>query len=132
MLYVEDEESDTLFMQRAFASLGLSAALNLVADGRAAIKYLSGDGVYAKREAHPIPDLVLLDLSLPAVHGFDVLRWIRRHPDYSRLPVVIFSGTTHDSDKQQAQELGATDFIQKPNSGLKFPEVVRKLKEKWL
>ena len=129
---MEDEESDALFMQRAFTSAGLESVLRIVGDGRTAIAYLSGSGVYGDRDSYPVPAVVLLDLNLPGVHGFQVLKWIRSHPDYTGIPVLIFSGTTHASDKAKALELGANEFVQKPTSGMKFPELVRSLKEKWL
>ncbi len=61
-----------------------------------------------------------------------MLEWIRNHPDYERLPVVIFSSSSREDDRLRAQALGAEDFWAKPNSGLKFGEVVDKLREKWL
>src|SRR5512133_1166228 len=91
VLYVEDEEFDRFLMERAFAKAGLRGALQTVNDGRAAIQYLSGMNEYADRERHPLPAVVLLDLNLPEVHGFDVLRWIRSQPGHSHLPVVVFS-----------------------------------------
>ncbi len=132
VLYVEDEESDATFMERAFAEKGLAQTLRLVATGRAAIDYLSGSGEFGDREKYPEPALVLLDLNLPQVSGFGVLEWIQNNPDYARLPVVVFSSSTRDDDRVKAQELGAHDFIPKPSSGLKFGEVVDFLLERWL
>jgi CheY-like chemotaxis protein len=61
-----------------------------------------------------------------------VLEWIRNHPDYARLPVLVFSSSTREDDRTKALELGADEFVAKPNSGLKFGEVVEGLKERWL
>src|SRR5215469_12313991 len=80
VLYVEDEEGDRLFMGLAFAKEGLEGALRTVNDGKSAQNYLSGKGMYADREKHPLPTVVLLDLNLPEVHGFEVLEWIRAQP----------------------------------------------------
>src|SRR5215831_192587 len=88
VLYVEDEETDRFLMGWAFAREKLKAALRMVKDGRLAVSYLSGTGAYADRRAHPMPMVVLLDLNLPELHGFDVLKWIRAHAVHSRLPVV--------------------------------------------
>jgi len=131
-LYVEDEEGDALFMRIAFQRAGLAEALQLVADGRAAIKYLSGVNGYENRSEHPLPAVVLLDLNLPEVPGFEVLRWMRRQPEHEATPVVVFSSSTRDEDKAKARELGANDFVEKPSSGTKFGEVVERLREKWL
>ena len=89
VLYVEDEESDVFFMQRAFEGEGLASAFQTVGDGQTAINYLAGEGVYAERDRYPLPTLVLLDLNLPVLSGFDVLRWIRRNGASKRLPVVL-------------------------------------------
>lgn len=132
VLYVEDEESDALLMERAFASEGRGLALRLVRDGRSAIRYLSGANGYENREENPVPALVLLDLNLPQVHGFDVLRWMRQQPQYVTTPVIIFSSSSREEDKERALVLGANEFVEKPNSGLKFRNVVAELRETWL
>jgi CheY-like chemotaxis protein len=132
VLYVEDEESDALFMQRAFEVKGLSGKLRLVGDGREAIQYLSGAVQFGDREKYPVPALVLLDLNLPQVPGFAVLEWMRNNPDYARTPVVVFSSSTREEDRARARELGANDFVPKPSSGLRFGEAVETLRTKWL
>ena len=132
MLYVEDEENDRFFMEMAFGREGLATSLHTVNDGQAAIDYLTGLGNYADREMHPLPALVLLDLNLPEVLGFEVLQWIRAHPTHRTLPVVIFSSSEREEDRARAGLLGANEFIKKPSSGLSFQELARKLKEQWL
>jgi signal transduction histidine kinase/ActR/RegA family two-component response regulator len=132
VLYVEDEETDATFMRIAFAKKGLDSALRVVGDGRAAIQYLSGTEEYADRREYPLPSVVLLDLNLPQVPGFEVLKWMRNQPEFARTPVVVFSSSTREDDRAQALELGATSFLTKPNSGMKFGDVVDALKEKWL
>ena len=114
VLYVEDEESDAFFMERAFAVAGLRSALRVVSDGRAAIEYLSGTGVYAKRNEYPVPTVVLLDLNLLSMPGFEVLQWMRSQPRFAATPVVIFSSSPRDEDKEKARELGANEFLEKP------------------
>lgn len=132
VLYVEDEESDAVFMKKAFASKGLESALRWVGSGRAAIDYLSGAGMYRQRKEYPLPTVVVLDLNLPEVPGFEVLKWMRNHPDFAATPVVVFSSSTREHDRLKARELGATEFLGKPKSGSDFTEVVQQLKEKWL
>jgi CheY-like chemotaxis protein len=132
VLYVEDEEGDAHFMKQAFRRNGLAERIRLVRDGRAAIDYLSGAREYSDRETYPVPALVLLDLNLPQVPGFQVLKWIRNHPDYARTPVVVFTSSTREDDRVKARELGAHDFIAKPSSWLGFVQVVETLKATWL
>ncbi|HVM48795.1 MAG TPA: response regulator [Candidatus Acidoferrum sp.] len=132
VLYVEDEETDRFLMERAFAKEGLQAVLRMVEHGRAAIEYLSGDGAYARREDHPLPGVVLLDLNLPEVHGFEVLKWIRAHPVHAGLPVVVFTSSERPEDRERAALLGANEYWQKPGSPALLREVARKLHDRWL
>lgn len=131
VLYVEDEESDRLLMQFAFEKAGLEPVLRMVTHGQAAIDYLSGTGPYANRAEYPLPALVLLDLNLPEVHGFDVLKWIRSQPAHRELPVVVFTSSAREEDRRRAELLGATDFVQKRVMSDGFDEVVRVFSERW-
>ncbi len=132
VLYVEDEESDRFLMRLAFQKVGLESALRMVDHGQGAIDYLSGSGEYGERGKYPIPGVVLLDLNLPEVHGFDVLKWIRAHPAHSGLPVVVFTSSAREEDRDRAELLGANDFLQKPGMPGGFQEVARRLSEQWL
>jgi CheY-like chemotaxis protein len=115
-------------MRTAFAREGLGDALQTVNDGRLAVEYLSGGDL----DEQPKPCVVLLDLNLPEMHGFDVLKWIRAHPLHSELPVVVFTSSERAEDRAQAKLLGANDFLQKPNSVAGFQGVARMLSERYL
>jgi CheY-like chemotaxis protein len=128
VLYVEDEVDDAFFMRRSFRRAGLEESLSVVEDGQAAIDYLSGRGVFAHRLKYPLPSLVLLDLNLPTVSGFQVLEWIRQQPEFRRLAVVIFSSSARAEDRLRARELGASDYVEKPDSGMDFDTVLVALK----
>jgi CheY-like chemotaxis protein len=132
ILYVEDEETDRFLMRLAFAIQGLAEALRMVKDGKTAQDYLSGADVYEDRQKHPLPALVLLDLHLPEVNGFDVLQWIRAHPLHSSLPVVVFTSSDRDEDRARARLLGANEFLTKPRSPLRLREFVKQLNQRWL
>jgi CheY-like chemotaxis protein len=131
VLYVEDEEPDRLFMQIAFQKAGIPAALRTAVNGQDAIDYLSGIGPYVDRSQHPLPSLVLLDLNMPLLPGFKVLEWVRVHPTFRALPVIIFTSSTKDEDKAQAKALRATDYIIKPFAMTKWAEIALHLKETW-
>lgn len=132
LLYVEDEEFDRMLMEMAFARVGLAPLLRMVSDGRAAIQYLSGCGPFANRANFPMPAVVLLDLHLPEMHGFDVLKWIRSHPLHGNLPVVVFTSSERPEDQTAAESLRANDFLVKPSAPHKLREIVKGLGEKWL
>ncbi len=131
VLYVEDEEFDALFMRRAFKKAGLEQMLQVVGDGQEAMDYLSGNAPFQDRTQHPLPLLVLLDLNLPVVSGFDVLQWMRTQPGLRHLPVVVFSSSARAEDRLKADELGASDYVPKPQSGLEFSDVVQQLQRRW-
>ena len=80
VLYAEDDENDVFFMERAFSKLQLRDALRVVPNGRAALEYLSGAGVFADRTKHPLPELLLLDVKMPEMSGLEVLKWARARP----------------------------------------------------
>ena len=129
LLYVEDEENDVFFLQRALARAGVVVRFQSVCDGGKAIACLAGEPPYAGRD---LPDLVLLDLNLPVRSGFEVLEWLRRQPGLGAIPVVVFSSSGRAEDREKARSLGASDYLLKPASSQQLVEIVRELEAKWL
>lgn len=132
ILHADDDANDRLLVQIAFARAGLSCVLRDAADGEEAISYLKGDGEYADRGRHPLPDLVLLDLKLPRKTGFEVLEWIRNNSETQDLPVVILSSSSHEKDITQAHEMGASDYFTKPVSIRQLQALLKEICQKWL
>jgi CheY-like chemotaxis protein len=132
ILYVEDEEDDLFFMRRAFKRFDRDVALHAAPHGKEAIAYLNGDRTYGDREQFPLPDLILLDLNLPVLSGFEVLQWIREQSRFEGVPVVVFSSSGREDDLEKARELKANDYVLKPTSGLAFAEVAQLLRQRWL
>ncbi len=132
VLYVEDEEFDALFMRRAFKNAGLEGVLQVVTDGKQALDYLINRPPFDDTGKYPLPALVLLDLNLPIVSGFEVLEQMKRDPALANLPVVIFSSSPRPEDRLRAKDLGANRYIEKPTSAMDFGDVVYQLKEEWL
>jgi CheY-like chemotaxis protein len=124
ILLVEDDPDDALLIQRAFQKAGFHNTLNVVPDGRQAVAYLSGVGVFANREKFPLPFLILLDLRMAGLDGFDVLRWIRADPGLNRLLVVVLTSSNLQADVDRAYELGANSYLVKP---LEFDEMTHLL-----
>jgi len=131
-LYVEDEEDDALFMQMAFKRVGAEGTLRVVKDGRSALAYLKGEDGYADRAAHPLPALILLDLNLPHLSGFEVLSWIRAQTSFRETPVVIFSSSGRPEDRSKAESQGANHYALKPMSMFQFVDLAAELRKRWL
>src|SRR3954447_9263903 len=110
ILLVEDRQDDVLLVLRSFEKAGIQIPIQVVTDGEQALAYLSGSGKYSKREDYPLPDLVLLDLKIPKLDGFEVLRWIRTHLQLSRLRVVVLTSSDDVRDVNLAYSLGANSF----------------------
>jgi CheY-like chemotaxis protein len=132
ILLVEDSDDDAFFIVRALKSFGLIAPLAHVADGQKAIEYLSGKGAYADRIRFPIPNLVLLDIKLPFISGFEVLRWLREEAALPRVPVVMFTSSCQGRDVEKAYALGANAYLVKPNHGEHYTELAGLIKRFWL
>jgi len=114
ILLVEDSDDDVFFMHYALKKAGISYPVHLAADGQEAVDYLTGTGKYSDRQAFPIPTLILLDLKLPFLSGFEVLAWMREQPTVRHVPVFILTGSSEACDKEKARELGAKGYFVKP------------------
>jgi CheY-like chemotaxis protein len=132
VLYVEDDEDDAFFLQKAFLKVGISNPLLIVTDGQQAIDFLSGKGKYADRVACPLPCLILLDLNLPKKNGLEVLRWIRDQPAFSAIPVVILTASNQPADIHCACTLGANAYLLKPPAAEGLVGVARSISVFWL
>lgn len=131
VLAAEDEENDAFILRRAFKRVAPAIPLVIVPDGREAIDYLSGAGPYSDRLRHPLPCLLLLDLKMPHMNGFNVLDWLSRQPRYKQLPVVVFSSSCHEADIQKAYKMGAADYQIKPVGFADSMETIRTLLTRW-
>src|SRR5438445_4742341 len=97
VLVADDDENDVFLLRRAFQKAGLPHRLIHVRDGQEAINYLGGE----TSQNGTKPKLFLLDLKMPLVDGFDVLRWLRARPEKNSLPVVVLCSSTLTADKNK-------------------------------
>ena len=114
LLIVEDDANDRFLIERAFRHAQIANPIQMATDGDEAIAYLSGEGRFADRKAHPLPILVLLDLKLPRRSGIEVLSWIRANPKVAALPVVVLTSSPEGVDVRRAYEAGANSYLVKP------------------
>jgi CheY-like chemotaxis protein len=116
VLLVDDSEDDRALFQLAFRRAGTKMELLApVDDGDDAISYLSGAAIYADRDQHPYPQVLVLDLKMPGRSGFEVLEWLRQQA--KRPLIIVLSGSDHRTDIERALSLGA-DFYQIKPPGL--------------
>jgi CheY-like chemotaxis protein len=132
VLLVEDSADDITIIRRAFQRARIPNPLYVVKDGEAALAYLSGKGKYAVRDEYPLPALVLLDLKLPGMDGFEVLTWIRQTPGLHTLRVVVLTSSDSIRDVNAAYELGANSFMVKEMDFQNSVELARLIKDFWL
>jgi CheY-like chemotaxis protein len=114
VLLVEDDINDIFLVKRAFKMAQLANPLQVVTDGEEATHYLSGQDKYADRETYPLPKLIVMDIKMPRMTGFEVLEWIKHDGRLRRIPVVIVSSSDRHQDIDRAYELGANAYMIKP------------------
>jgi CheY-like chemotaxis protein len=131
ILVAEDNENDVLLLEHAFSRVKTEVSLNIVRDGEGVIEYLSGRNGFNNRTEFPFPQILLLDLKMPKVDGFNVLEWLRRNPPLHRMRVIVFSSSNHHPDVNRAYDLGASSFLQKPTAIHDMKSIVDCLKQ-WL
>lgn len=128
ILLVEDDPNDILLFEKALGTKNFPIELVVVRDGEKAISFFCES---EKEEAPRTPDLVLLDLKLPRKSGFEVLEWIKNHPVYSNIPVIIFSSSNQTKDLQTAYSLGANSYLVKPTGFAELNKLIEALGGYW-
>src|SRR5436309_299054 len=92
VLVADDSEDDGLLLQMAFEKLDGLRLVGRADDGEELQAYLKGAGKFADRVRYPFPDILLLDLGMPRISGFDILKWLSTQ-SFSNLKVVVLSGS---------------------------------------
>jgi len=132
ILLVEDNADDEALTLRALKKNNIKNEVVIAIDGAEALDYLFATGVHAGRNLNVMPHLILLDLKLPKMDGFEVLRQVRGAEHTKMLPVVILTTSNEDQDRVKSYGLGANSFVRKPVQFDKFVEAIRQLGLYWL
>ena len=132
ILLVEDNADDELLTLRALKKNNIRNEVIVARDGSEALDYLFATGVHSGRDLSVMPQIILLDLKLPKVDGFEVLNRVRASEITKFLPVVILTTSNEDQDRIRGYDLGANSFVRKPVEFEKFIEAVRQLGLYWL
>ncbi len=132
ILVADDDQNDVFFLRRAFQKSGVNHAVIAVSDGQQAIDYLQGEADYGDRARYPVPVLLLLDLKMPKVDGFDVLAWMKTRPELEGLPVVVLSSSSREDDIRRARTLGAAEYRVKPADFEELLLMAKDVANRWL
>jgi two-component system, response regulator len=132
ILLVEDNPDDEELILRSLRKANIANAVTVAHDGAQAIEYLFGEGGRKAFNEGELPAVVLLDLKLPKVGGFDVLKRIRSEPDTRYLPVVILTSSSEDEDMARSYAGGANSYVRKPVDFSAFASAVSQLGLYWM
>ncbi|WP_018228680.1 response regulator [Methyloversatilis universalis] len=126
ILLVEDNPVDIDLTCRAFARNRLANPISIARDGEEAL-----DLMQRWEEGEAPPSLILLDIKLPRVDGLEVLRHLKAHPVFRRIPVVVLTSSSEDRDLLDAYALGVNSFIVKPVNFDLFVETASQIERYW-
>jgi two-component system response regulator len=132
ILLVEDNPDDEDLTTRALKNINQKNKLVVARDGAEAVEYLFAQGKHQGRDINKLPVLVLLDLQLPKIDGFGVLRRLRASEHTKYLPVVILTSSAEQEDILQSYGLGANSYVRKPIDFDDFTRTVEQLSPYWL
>lgn len=125
ILLAEDEDIHSLIIQKAFDALEeQNFSIHLVSDGEAMLEFISN-------VRKPLPDLILMDLKLPKLDGFDLLQEIRNNPRTKLIPVIILTSSARQQDLKRCYELGCNSYIVKPMNFNDFKEIIFYVYKYW-
>ena len=129
VLLVDDSPADLDLTREGLSRSRQQFQVSAVADGAEAICFLRRQGKYAQA---PEPDLILLDLNLPRKDGREVLSELKNDPQFTRIPVVIFTTSQSSSDVNHTYAHGANCYIHKPGNFPDYAAVVQSMADFWL
>jgi len=126
ILLVEDNPMDVDLTQRAFQRQQVPNPIQIAWDGEQALSFIPR---WDSGESTPL--LILLDLKLPKMDGFEVLRVLKDHPEYQNIPVVILTTSTEENDVRSAYQGGANSYLSKPVDFETFVQIVENIQNYW-
>lgn len=131
ILIAEDDADDRFLLQSAFEENGYTDKLHFVENGVDMLNYLHG---IEKKDGNDalLPRFILLDLNMPKKDGREVLKELKQHNLFKKIPVIIFSTTNNEQEMRRCYEAGANSYITKPNSFESLIKTVAVLRTYWI
>jgi DNA-binding response OmpR family regulator len=131
ILIAEDDEDYSVLIQKAIRENGWNNPVRILPDGQEVMLYLEAADKYGDRAKYPFPSVMFLDIKMPRASGLDVLRWVRKHPEYSVLPTMMVSSSDQERDIKLAYQLGANGYFVKPASFEDLKAILKAAYEFW-
>lgn len=131
IMLVEDNYMDIRLTLDAFNEAKLQNSVNVFRNGMEALDYLFGRNKYTDSALYPLPDIILLDLNMPGIGGFEVLQQIKNADKLKRIPVIILTSSMEVADRTLSFDIGANSYLMKPIRFEDFVEVVKKITDYW-
>ena len=128
VLLIEDNRGDAVLTRRAFRRARIPNEITVAETGEKGLSILRREGEFATA---PRPDLILLDLNLPHMHGQDFLSVVKTDPDFRRIPVVVLSSSSADADVQGSYDRHANGYITKPITTDTYDDIVERIEQYW-
>ncbi|HEX7069584.1 MAG TPA: response regulator [Rhodothermales bacterium] len=132
VLLVDDDAIGQRLLTKALVAQNVFSEIDFFSDGQELLDYLQQKGQYAHEENTTASTIVLLDLFMPNMNGFDALKLIRSDERLKALPVIIFSGSTNQDDIRRSYELGANAYVVKPQGAQQVAERMKELVTFWM
>ena len=133
ILIIEDSPEDFEFTTRALKQVGYVGGWHHVKNGEEALDYLNHiDSSQKTGDLLNFPSLILLDLNMPKVPGIEVLKMLKEHEDFCKIPVIVISTSDSSQDIDDCYRLGANSYIHKSIDYSEFRETIGHLKSYWL
>lgn len=131
ILVVDDNPQDRFLAQEVFSELGIPNAVHFASDGRQCLDYLHRRGDFRELCGTPLPALILLDLNMPRMDGFEALEQMRADPERRHLPVVVMTTSSNSDDVRRCYDLGASSYVVKPSALDGMLSLIQSLHDYW-
>jgi CheY-like chemotaxis protein len=131
ILIAEDDADDRYLLQTAFTETGYPERIDFVENGIEVLNYLDANYTNNHTDERSLPGFILLDLNMPKKDGREVLKELKQHPVFKKIPVIVFTTTKNEIEIKRCYELGANSYVVKPISFDALLKVVENIRSFW-
>jgi CheY-like chemotaxis protein len=131
ILIAEDDADDRYLLQTAFSEIGYLEKIDFVENGIEVLNYLDTNYTHNNSDERALPGFILLDLNMPKKDGREVLKELKSHPVFKKIPVIVFTTTKNEIEIKRCYELGANSYVIKPISFDALLKVVENIRSYW-